>query len=96
MQAEREGICNWRTIHWAQIVCEVLSREPAITEYAIVESALVLPVKGVTVFTAPACGLCYGLIKRRWFSKMQAKPFVCRMNGSNGIIGTVCVSANSP
>lgn len=51
----------------------MLSREPAITEYAIVESALVLPVKGVTVFTAPACGLCYGLIKRRWFSKMQAK-----------------------
>ena len=57
----------------AQIVCEVLSREPAITEYAIVESALLLPVKGVTVFTAPACGLCYGLIKRRWFPKMQAK-----------------------
>ncbi|MEG2659747.1 MAG: alpha/beta hydrolase [Oscillospiraceae bacterium] len=57
----------------AQLVCEVLSKEPAITEYAAIESALVYPIKGTTALTVPTYKLCYGFVKKRWFAKMQAK-----------------------
>lgn len=56
-----------------QIVTEVLSSREDIAEYAIIESALVYPIKGTSFMTVPAYQLFYGLIKRRWFSKMQAK-----------------------
>jgi pimeloyl-ACP methyl ester carboxylesterase len=56
----------------AQIVAEVLSERRDIAEYAIIESALVLPIKGVNAMI-PLYKMVYGLIKHRWFSKMQAK-----------------------
>ena len=61
------------TIIGAQIVCEVLAQRPHIAQYAILESALVIPRKGTTVLTVPMYHLCYGLIKKRWFAKMQAQ-----------------------
>jgi pimeloyl-ACP methyl ester carboxylesterase len=57
----------------AQITVETLSKKSDITQYAIIESALTIPIKGTTAITVPAYQLLYGLIKRRWFSKMQAK-----------------------
>ena len=57
----------------AQIVCEVISREPTITENAVIESALVYPIKGTKALTVPMYQMCYGLIKKRWFARMQAK-----------------------
>ena len=57
----------------AQIVTEVLSHREDIAEYAIIESALVYPIKGTAEMTVPVYKLCYGLLKKRWFSKMQAK-----------------------
>lgn len=57
----------------AQIVTEVLSTRPSIAKYAVIESALVYPMKGVSLMVQPAFALSYGLIKKRWFSKMQAK-----------------------
>lgn len=56
----------------AQIVTEVQSVRDDITQYAIIESALVLPIKG-TAAMASTYNLFYGLIKQRWFSKMQSK-----------------------
>ncbi len=56
----------------AQILTEVLSLRNDITEFAIIESALVLPIRG-TATMASANKLLYGLIKQKWFSKMQAK-----------------------
>lgn len=56
----------------AQIVTEVLSLRNDITEYAVIESALVLPIKGLSMMV-PLNKMSYGLIKRRWFSKLQAK-----------------------
>jgi hypothetical protein len=44
-----------------------------IAEYAILESALVYPIKGTAAMTVPTYKLFYGLVKRRWFSKLQAK-----------------------
>jgi pimeloyl-ACP methyl ester carboxylesterase len=57
----------------AQILCEVLSQRPHITDYAIIESALVVPIKGTIALTLPTYQLCYGLLKKRWFAKMQAQ-----------------------
>jgi len=59
----------------AQIVTEVLSVRRDIAEYAIIESALVLPIKGVGAMV-PVYKAVYGLIKRRWFSQMQAKSLL--------------------
>ncbi len=56
----------------AQIVTEVLSSRSDITEFAIIESALVIPITGSAVM-AYTNKLMYGLVKQRWFSKMQAK-----------------------
>jgi pimeloyl-ACP methyl ester carboxylesterase len=64
----------------AQIISEILSIRVDITEYAIIESALVYPIKGITALTVPTYKLFYGLIKKKWFSKMQAKTlFVSAM-----------------
>lgn len=57
----------------AQIVAEVLSKRPEICRYALIESALVYPMKSIAALTVPTYKLCYGLIKKRWFSKLQSK-----------------------
>lgn len=57
----------------AQIVVEILSKEADITENAVIESALVYPIKMAIALTVPMYNMCYGLIKKRWFSKLQAK-----------------------
>ncbi len=57
----------------AQIVTEVLSIRESIADYAILESALVYPIKGTAFLTVPAYKLFYGLIKYRWFARLQAK-----------------------
>ena len=49
----------------------ILSRRKDICRFAIVESALVIPSKLTHSMIAPAFGSCYGLIKYRWFSKLQ-------------------------
>lgn len=57
----------------AQIVTEVLSQRENISRYAVIESSLVYPIKGITAMTVPIYNMCYGLIRQRWFSKIQAK-----------------------
>lgn len=57
----------------AQIVVEILSQECDITENAVIESALVYPIKMTTKLIVPMYNLCYGLIKKRWYAKLQAK-----------------------
>lgn len=57
----------------AQIVTEVLSKKVDITQYAIIESALVYPIIGTKSLTVPMFKLFYGLVRKKWFSKIQAK-----------------------
>lgn len=57
----------------AQIVTEVLSKYADISDFAIIESALVCPIWGTRFLAAPMCQLSYRFIKKRWFSKLQAK-----------------------
>jgi len=57
----------------AQITIEILSKECNITENAVIESALVYPIKMAITLTVPIYNICFGLIKKRWFAKLQAK-----------------------
>ncbi len=56
-----------------QIALEILSQKKDICQYALIESALVVPSKFTYAMIKPAFGSCYGLIKYRWFSKLQFK-----------------------
>ena len=56
-----------------QILLEILSQRRDICQYAMVESALVIPSKGMHAMIPPAFGSCYGLIRHKWFSKLQFK-----------------------
>ena len=55
-----------------QVALEMLSQRPDICRYALIESALVKPSKLTAALIAPTFGMSYGLIKQRWFAKMQA------------------------
>lgn len=52
---------------------EMLSQRGDICKYAIVESALVIPSKLTHSLIKPAFGSCYGLIRYKWFSRLQFK-----------------------
>ncbi len=56
-----------------QIVLEILSQKKNICQYSLIESALCVPSKFTYTMIKPAFGSCYGLIKHRWFSKLQFK-----------------------
>jgi len=63
-----------------QILLEILSQRKDICQYAIVESALAIPSKFTYSMIKPAFGSCYGLIKYRWFSKLQFKSLRIKPN----------------
>ena len=56
-----------------QILLEVLSQRADICQYAIIESALVIPSKFIYFLIKPVFGRCYGLIRHKWFSEFQFK-----------------------
>ena len=56
-----------------QIAVEMLSQHPSICRYALFESALVKPMKMTAALIGPAFGMSYGLIKQKWFAKLQAE-----------------------
>ena len=55
-----------------QIAVEMLSQRRDICRYALIESALVKPMKLTAALIGPTFGMSYGLIKRKWFAKLQA------------------------
>ena len=55
----------------AQILVEMLAQRKDICSFAIVESALALPMKITYHLTGPMMDMSYGLIKRKWFSCLQ-------------------------
>lgn len=57
----------------AQIVLEILSQMKNMCRYAFIESALVVPSKLTYSMIKPAFGSCYGLIRHKWFAKLQFK-----------------------
>ena len=57
----------------AQIAVEILSKRNDIADYAIIESASIIPSKLTHALLGPSISMSYGLIKRKWFSKLQFK-----------------------
>lgn len=55
-----------------QIVVEMLTQRPDICKFALVESASVKPMPLTHVLIRPTFGMSYGLIRQKWFAKMQA------------------------
>ena len=55
-----------------QIAVEMLSQRPDICRYALIESALVKPMKLAHALIEPTFGMSYDLIKQKWFAKLQA------------------------
>ena len=56
-----------------QIALEMLSQRPDICRYALIESALVKPMKLTSALIDPVFGMSYGLIQQKWFSRLQAE-----------------------
>jgi len=55
-----------------QIAVEILSQRPDICRYALLESTLVKPMKVTHTLIGPTFGMSYGLIKQKWFARLQA------------------------
>ena len=55
-----------------QIVVEMLSQRKDICRYALLESALVKPSKLTAAMIGPAFGMSCGLVRQKWFAKLQA------------------------
>ena len=55
-----------------QIAVEMLSQRKDICRYALLESALVKPSKLTAAMIGPAFGMSYGLVRQKWFAKLQA------------------------
>lgn len=54
-----------------QVLVDILSQREDICKYAIIESALVIPMKFTYCMIKPTFSISYDLIKRKWFSKLQ-------------------------
>jgi pimeloyl-ACP methyl ester carboxylesterase len=57
----------------AQIVSEALSQRSSVAQHAVIESALVIPMKALTKLTVLLNKFLCGLLRQRWFSRAQAK-----------------------
>ena len=55
----------------AQVLLEMLSRRGDLCRFALVESAMVLPSPLTRALIGPAIGSSFGLIRRRWFARLQ-------------------------
>ena len=55
-----------------QIAAEMLSQRKDICQYTLLESALVEPMKLTAALIGPTFGMSYGLIKQKWFAKLQS------------------------
>ncbi len=55
-----------------QVNLEMLSQRKDICRYALIESALVKPSKLTAAMIGPTFGMSYGLVKQKWFAKLQA------------------------
>jgi pimeloyl-ACP methyl ester carboxylesterase len=61
-----------------QLVAEMLSQEPNLCKYALMESALVLPMTFTNRLLGPSVGMSYGLVKKRWFARLQFRQLRLR------------------
>ncbi len=63
-----------------QILLEILSKSSGICDYALIESALVIPMRLTHKLIGPSIKMSYGLISKRWFSKLQFRSLKINNN----------------
>lgn len=73
-----------------QILLEMLSEHKDICRYAFVESTLVVPSKFTYSMIKPVFGTCYGLIRYKWFSKLQFKSLRIKQELFNDYYRDTC------
>ena len=61
-----------------QILTEILAKRKDICKYAIIESTLVIPMKTLYVCVRPFFSICYPLVKKQWFARLQFKALHIR------------------
>lgn len=61
-----------------QILLEMLAQRPEVCRIAVVESAPILPDRLTHALVRPAFGSSYGLIRQRWFSRLQFRSLGLR------------------
>lgn len=57
----------------SQVIIQMLSIKPDLIDVAVINSALVRPISYAKSLIQPTIKLSFPLIKKRWFSKLQAK-----------------------
>ena len=57
----------------AQVALEMLSQQGDVCEYALIESAAVIPSKVTHAMIKPSIACSYRLIKQKWFARLQFK-----------------------
>lgn len=55
----------------AQILTDILSKHENICQYAVIESACIIPSKITSFLLEPSVSSSFFLIKKKWFAKMQ-------------------------
>ncbi len=73
-----------------QILLEILSRKNDICDCAIIESTLAIPMKATYKMIRPAFSMSYGLISKKWFSKMQFKSLKIKKDLFNEYYRDTC------
>ena len=63
-----------------QIAAEMLSQRQDICRYALLESTLTKPAKLTAALIGPTFGMSYGLIKQKWFAKLQSDYLYCNVH----------------
>jgi len=54
-----------------QVLTEMLAQRSDLCRFAVIESALALPMRLTAALIQPAYALCYPLVKKRWFARLQ-------------------------
>jgi pimeloyl-ACP methyl ester carboxylesterase len=57
----------------SQVLLQILSMKPDLIDFAIINSALIRPNPYIRKWIRPTVKLSFPFIKKRWFSKLQAK-----------------------
>ena len=63
-----------------QILVEMLAQRKDICRYAVIESALVMPMKLTHMLVKPMMDMSYGLIRQKWFAKLQFRVLKMKEN----------------
>lgn len=63
-----------------QILVEMLSQRDCICQYAIIESALTIPMPVTNALIAPMLDMSYELIRKKWFARMQFDTLKIKSN----------------